>query len=934
MKKILTLLLGLLVLTAPVEAKKEKKEKPEKPAKTIKKAADLRNDQSYTIVTDGLVWMVDSAKQSITHTKQAGVKKNKKNGWQQFAILTANGGRTHYIYNIGAKAFVGKDGKLTQHPAHPILLKEGKKKNQIILAFADTLTIQNSNDALLIGKTPEKESSTVSDITLNGKFNASAPMSLLDDVEYANSVQQGLFNIQRVKNDWFWDIPESILGRRILLTVRYTGTPAGTQKYGGELVRQQTVYWEKSPNGDLLLRAEISVMAADSSNAIHRAVKVSSVDPIIASFKVMHNRKGRLRINVSTLFSKDDPALGFNSRQKGDFALSMYHGDLSFIETMKTFPTNTEVRTVKTWSSNSSATAAGSRAGKVTLGFNYSFVMLPEIPMQRRLFDPRVGYFADRMTNFSDEQQRVGSNTYIVRYRLEPKDSADAERMRRGELIEPKKQIVYYIDPATPKQWRKYLIQGVNDWQKAFEAAGWKNAIVGKEWPEDDPTMSMEDARYSVIRYLASDIPNAYGPNVHDPRTGEIIESHVCWYHNVMKLVHDWYMVQAANIDEAARKMHYDEELMGQLIRFVSSHEVGHSLGLRHNFGSSSTVPVDSLRNKAWVEKYGHTPSIMDYARFNYVAQPEDGISREGIFPRINDYDIWAIEWGYRPMFANDPMADHEALEKLIKEKHDGNPRLWFGDGETNRTNDSRCQTEDLGDDAIKASEYGIKNLKRSLTNLPEWSYDKNDIYARELQNMYDAHYTQFFRYIGHVLGNIGGVYADFKTIDQEGPVYSNVSRKRQLEVMEFVRRHIATEPRWLIEPTYILRFQPNPQNITKNFANSMANRLLNVSINEEYPRADYYTDLIGMMFTEARTGGKVSEYRMALQKALVANLCMRHNSNTKTLTNDSAPAIYQALKDIQRMLRNAGGNADAHAHFSALLYTIDQTLENARVGQ
>lgn len=932
MKKIILFTLGLALIAMPTEAKK-KEDKPEKPAKHIKETKDLRSDHCYTIATDGLVWMVDSARQVLTNTKTIGAKESKKSVWQQFVLLSANYGTTHYLYNIGAKAFVGKDGKLTKRPIDALRLKSEDKSKQLTLSFADTLILQNANDLLHIGMAPQKNKLAATEITLNQKCNAAEAVSMVDDVAYSNSVQQGLFNISEMRNDWYWDIPDELIGRRILLTVRYTGTPAGTQQYGGELVKQQTVYWEPSPNDELLLRAEMSVVAADSSNAIQRAVKVSNVDPIIASFKVERQWKGKRRIKVTPLFSKDDPAIGFSSRQKTTFGLTMYHSDLSFIEGMKTFPTNTEVRTVKTWSSNTPKTRAGYQAGKVTVGLNYSFVMLPEVPMQRRLFDPRVGYFADRMTQFTDEQQRVESDTYIVRYRLEPKDSADAERMRRGELIEPKKQIVYYIDPATPKQWRKYLIQGVNDWQKAFEAAGWKNAIVGKEWPEEDPTMSMEDARYSVIRYLASDIPNAYGPNVHDPRTGEIIEAHVCWYHNVMKLVHDWYMVQAANIDEAARKMHFDEELMGELIRFVSSHEVGHSIGLRHNFGSSSTVPVDSLRNKAWVEKHGHTPSIMDYARFNYVAQPEDGISREGIFPRINDYDIWAIEWGYRPMFAADPMADHEALETLIKEKHDKNPRLWFGDGETNRTKDSRCQTEDLGDDAIKASEYGIANLKRSLRNLPEWSYSKTDIYAKQLEDVYTQHYTQLVRYMGHVLGNIGGVYADFKTIDQAGAVYSNVSRERQLEVMDFVRRHIATEPTWLIEPSYIKRFNPAPQNITKGFARIMVSRLVNMTFNEEYKEAEYFDDLIDMMFTEARTGAKVTPYRQELQKSIVNHLCLRLTSDTRDLSNKIS-VYYQAVKKLKNLLRNAGGNAESRAHFEGLRFTIDKTLEHAHVGK
>ena len=586
---------------------------------------------------------------------------------------------------------------------------------------------------------------------------------------------QGLFAVTKSGDDWFFELPDSLLGRRILATVRYTATPAATSMYGGELAGQQTVYWEEAPGDRLLLRADMTVNVAGPADAINRAVVISNENPIIGRFKTEGRSGGRRKIKVTQLFDGDGGALGLPRTVKERLGLTSLISADSYIESIKTFPMNTEVRTVKTYASNSPKTVAGRATGRVTVGLNVSFVLLPEVPMQRRLFDPRVGYFADQFYYYSDHQQQVEDKRFIVRWRLEPKDSADAERMRRGELVEPKKPIVYYIDPATPPQWRPYLIAGVNDWQKAFERAGFKNAIMAKEWPENDSTMSMEDARYSVIRYLASPIPNAYGPQVHDPRSGEIIESHICWYHNVMTLVHDWYMIQAGTLDEAARKMHYDEELMGQLIRFVSSHEVGHTLGLRHNFGASSTVPVDSLRSKSWVEKHGHTPSIMDYARFNYVAQPEDSISRKGIFPRIGDYDLWAIEWGYRPMLdAYDDESDRYELEKLIGDRLRRQPRLWFGDGETNVTNDPRCQTEDLGDDAVKASELGLLNLKREIAALPRWTFEANDPEGEGLRRMYGQIETQFLRYAGHVMANIGGIYANYKTASEPGAIYTD----------------------------------------------------------------------------------------------------------------------------------------------------------------
>src|SRR4030095_3652758 len=291
---------------------------------------------------------------------------------------------------------------------------------------------------------------------------------------------------------------------------------------------------------------------------------------------------------------------------------------------------------------------------------------------------------------------------------MEPK-AEDMTKYKRGELVEPKEPIVYYVDPATPKQWRPYIIAGINDWNAAFEKAGFKNAIIGKEWPENDTTMSLEDARYKVIRYFPSDVANAYGPNIHDPRSGEILQSYVGWYHNIMKLLHDWYFVQASPIDPEARKMTFSTELMGKLIQFAVSHEIGHTLGLRHNMGSSNLTPVEKLRDKKWVEANGHTVSIMDYARFNYVAQPEDNISEAGIMPRIGMYDKWAIQWGYRYTGVSKE-EDEKISTKWILDSLNANPKLWFG-GE-GRNYDARCQTEDLGDNSMKAGEYGIKNLK------------------------------------------------------------------------------------------------------------------------------------------------------------------------------------------------------------------------------
>ena len=409
--------------------------------------------------------------------------------------------------------------------------------------------------------------------------------------------------------------------------------------------------------------------------------------------------------------------------------------------------------------------------------------------MRKRLWDERIGYFTNRFTLFSDDQHKTDREQFVSRYRLVPKD---LKRYRRGELVEPVKPIVYYIDPATPRKWVKYLMAGINDWNVAFEAAGFKNAIIAKEWP-DDPDMSVDDARYCVLRYLPSETENAYGPRVVDPRSGEIIESHICWYHNVMNLLTKWYMTQCGPLDKRARTMKFDDELMGQLIRFVSSHEVGHTLGLRHNMGASHATPVEKLRDKAWVEAHGHTASIMDYARFNYVAQPEDGIGERGLFPRIGDYDKWAIKWGcqYRPEF-KDEFEEKEQLMTETTKVLASNPRLWFG-GE-GRNEDSRAQTEDLGDDNVKASDYGIKNLKRVVAGLPEWTRQTNDRHD-DLQEMWKSAKGQFNRYNNHVMKNIGGRYLN--NMPGRKP-YEVAPASRQREAVAYFGRQLFDAPFWL----------------------------------------------------------------------------------------------------------------------------------------
>lgn len=609
-------------------------------------------------------------------------------------------------------------------------------------------------------------------------------------IKKKGSVQQGLFTVRHIENKWYFDVHDSLLGRYLLAVTRYTSVPQNYGKFAGEQLNEATLYFEKRDKNTMLLRAYVLTQLADDKDQISKTLQASTVDPIVAAFKIIgpHKDKQRSLIEVTSLFNKDNALMsetaGTTTAKKGGLM-----ADRTFIDTMKVFPINVEVASTRTYSATPSR-AQASKTGALTLGLNTSIVLLPREPMRKRLWDKRVGYFTSAFTQFSDDQRKTDHEQFISRYRLVPKNK---KAYAKGELVEPEKQIVYYIDPATPRQWVPYLKAGIDDWNVAFEAAGFKNAIVAKEWPEDDPDMSVDDARYCVLRYLPSEAENAYGPRIVDPRSGEIIESHICWYHNVMNLLTKWYMTQCGPLDKRARTMKFDDELMGQLIRFVSSHEVGHTLGLRHNMGASSATPVDKLRDKAWVEAHGHTVSIMDYARFNYVAQPEDGISERGLFPRINDYDRWAIKWGYqyRPEFKD----EFEEKERLMTETTGilaKNPRLWFsGEG---RDEDPRSQTEDLGDDNMKASDYGVKNLQRVISGLPEWTRQDNYQYENLLE-MYGAVRDQFKRYVNHVIKNIGGRHIN--NLPGTTP-YEVAPTWKQQAAVDWIGRQLFEAPVWL----------------------------------------------------------------------------------------------------------------------------------------
>lgn len=776
----------------------------------------------------------------------------------------------------------------------------------------------------------------------------SGPKPFKEVITEKAKVQKGMFTVYEQEGKYFFEIPYTMMGRDILTVTRISKSGAGFRTggsgYAGDDVNQNVIQFAKGPNNKVFLKS-ISILerSVDSTGGMYWNVENSNLQPIAASFDIKAFAKDSVSgviIEVTDYVSGDNDILFFDARAKRGYGLGGLQNDRSYIEGIKTYPGNVEIRTVKTYTRTPSGSGAPSAPGgagsgqPATIEINSSLVLLPAKPMQQRYFDDRVGYFTSQaITDFDRNPQGVETVRFIKRFRLEPKPE-DMEKYRRGELVEPVKPIVYYIDPTTPKKWIPYLIMGVNDWSVAFEAAGFKNAIIAKEAPtkDEDSTWSLEDARYNAIVYKPSNIANASGPSIIDPRSGEIMETHINWYHNVMSLLRNWYMVQAATVDPSARKMVYDDELMGQLIRFVSSHEVGHTLGLRHNFGSSSTVPVEKLRDKAWVEANGHTPSIMDYARFNYVAQPEDNISQKGLFPRIGDYDKWAIEWGYRlfPEY-NSPDAELTKINQWTIDKLK-NQRLWWGDGESNR-DDPRNQTEDLGDNSMKASSYGIKNLQRLITNLPEYTKMPNRDYDG-LREMYNQVTGQFGRYIGHVSNNIGGINRTPKRQEQGGPVFEMTPKTRQKEAMVWLQDNVFKTPSWVIQekingltgadPAATIGSLQNRALGTLTSANTI-NKLLRAEVemgSNAYTLTEMMTDLRKSIFSELDRKAPVDIYRRQLQKAFTERII--------SLVKPAAPASISIQLPPGFSVPSVSNTSDALSVAKAQLRLLQSSITAA----
>ena len=710
------------------------------------------------------------------------------------------------------------------------------------------------------------------------------PESLEKFVKKDAKVMKGFTTVYNQEDKWYISINDSVIGRDIELVSRIAKSAEGPRRsfngYAGDVVSHEMVRFSKGPGNKIFLH---QVMLEERASAgMAQNVKNSNTAAIVASFDIAawNDDKSESVIDVTNFLLTENPLLHYNKYIKRTFTLQNIMKDRSYVKEIKTYPINTEFKTVITYGKENGQSA--------TYEYNASMVLLPKEPMKGRIVDPRVGYFSERYTDFDMNPQGVKKVALAARWRLEPKPE-EIQKYINGELVEPAKPIVIYIDPTTPKEWVPYLIAGVNDWQAAFEQAGFKNAIMAKvaPTPEEDPTWSLEDATHSAIVYKPSEVANASGPHVSDPRSGEIIETHINWYHNVMDLLRKWYFVQCAPSDPMARNMQLPTELMGELIRFVSSHEVGHTLGLMHNY-AGSTCPiytVDNLKNVEFLKKYGHASSIMDYARFLYLAEAKDNIPQELLFPCIGPYDKWAIEWGYRyyPQFKT-PEEESEYLKKVVTEKLK-DPTGIYKYGDELDLSDPRCQSEDLGVNHMESNEIGMNNLKVIMDNIETWTATPNEPYTN-LSDIYDQVVDQYKRYINHVAKYIGGVMSEEKLAGEPGDIRTFVSKAKQQEALNFLKKHFFTTPKWLLKDEIFRKTKKDRMTVMQGIYNGTLGKLLggrvlgNLFEAEEtlgknaYTVENYFSDLNAIIFAPIPADPQEAAYRRLLQKIYVQKLC------------------------------------------------------------
>ncbi len=765
------------------------------------------------------------------------------------------------------------------------------------------------------------------------KDSTSTKAKNYNDLLKKGSYKKGMFNTIQVKTDVYFEIPDSLLDRQFLIVNKLSQVPLQVNEAGinkGMNYENKLITFHKDTLANKIwVKTLVPRVSSPAEDAITQSVKNNFAESIIEVFDIeaKNNDSTSVVIKVNKVF--DGNQKSFNDVLSNLGLGGSVKSNLSYIEAVKTFPENMVIKSQLTTSVNE-----GGSDLAVTLGITTNIVLLSKTPMQPRFSDRRIGYFTEKHWYFNDQQHAMEEKEIITRWRLEPK-TEDIEKYLHGGLVEPKKPIVYYIDPATPKQWRQHIIDGVHDWQAAFEKAGFKNAIIAKEPTATDLDFDIDDVRYSVITYAASPKANAMGPSVVDPRSGEIIEADIIWWHNVMTSLQSWMRIQTGPIDPKARANKFSDEHMGEAIRFVSSHEVGHTFGLKHNMGASFAFTVDSLRSKEFTEKMGGTaPSIMDYARYNYVAQPEDNIT--AITPKIGVYDKYAIDWGYR--WYPTTTQEKTALRQLLVQ-HQDDPLYFYGEQQgLSNTIDPRSQSEDLGNDAVLASEYGVKNLQRVIENLTNWTAEDGESYY-ETGKLYIGTIGQWQMYNKHVLANIGGIYLNNTVFGDGKKAYEAVPVAMQKKATQYLINQVIHLPKWLffnevLEKTYPLKdspvgpFEYSPYTLARELQYSviyemfMDDRLLRMTENELmqteltkeafFSVSDLFKAINGAIFGTTLKGKSLSILERMTQKNYVDALIISTNklfekTSKSTIQLDKTlriPALCNHI-DGDVMLRN-----------------------------
>ena len=750
---------------------------------------------------------------------------------------------------------------------------------------------------------------------------------------------EGLFTVHRIDDKYFYEVPFALLGRDMLLVSRIAKIPAelgGGYLNAGSKTNEQLVQWTRI-NNKLQLRSVSYSSVADAALPISESVRNNNYAPVIMSFKIAAFSPDSTAavISVDDLFMDDVQAIsGLSRGLRKAYEVRSLDKDRSFISRMASFPENVEVRHDMTFRANNPPSNA--RTATLSLQMSQSMYLLPEEAMQPRLHDPRVGWFTVSQIDYGSDALKSDERTFIKRWKMVPKDK---EAYARGELVEPEEPIVYYLDPATPEQFRTYFRQGIEDWQQAFELAGFKNAIVARNapTPEEDPDWSPEDARYSVVRYVASTTRNATGPSVVDPRSGQIIESDIIWYHNHLRSYRNRYLLETGAANPSARTLNTPAEEIGEMMRRVISHEVGHALGLPHNMKASYAYPTDSLRSASFTQKWGLASTIMDYTRYNYVAQPGD----EGVrFVRmLGPYDLYAINWGYRYLAdATSADAERPTLRKWITEK-EGDPVYLFGG---RSSSDPSSQTESVGDDPVRASTYGMKNLRIVAENLADWTATPGEDYA-DLEELYGELLGVWSRYAAHVTANIGGVYEHLRTTDEEGDTYVAIDAAAQREAMEFLQREVFTTPEWLMPRRVVANIGPSgivermqslqARQLNNLLSSSRLERLVETEAlygQESYTASAMLKDLREGIWSEVSGRKPVTVYRRNLQRSYVQRLTelMEGDREDPTDVGALARAELSAVRTLANRSARRYPEGIVRYHLEGIAADIERSLE------